>query len=422
MAWRLTANLVDQDLRALAETEQVAIAEVFGRDGPKRAGDLIAEEVAANPNQIVLLADADGRPQAGNLDIWPPGLAAQRRWEQVVIARPDRPDETFGVTTRVLGDGHRLLVGYGLAEKQRLSQTLRRAMGAALAAALALALAGAWLLGRYIGGRVRTAAHVAAEVTAGDLSRRIPDSGAGDAFDTLAASLNVMLERIETLLGELRLVTDSLAHDLRSPLTRMRAAIDRALADPDLQRARDALALSADEADAMLRMLEIGLQISRAEAGFGRDMFVPVDIAAILRDLAEMYGPLAEDQGVAICTDTSGPLLVSAQRDLLVQSLANLVENALRYAGPMPAITLSALRVAGWVEVRVADSGAGIPAEARGTALRRFGRVDAARSSAGAGLGLPLAAAITRMHGGTLTLLDGNPGLVVLIRLPSPEI
>jgi signal transduction histidine kinase len=225
-----------------------------------------------------------------------------------------------------------------------------------------------------------------------------------------------MFGRIEALVSELRVVTDSLAHDLRSPLTRLSATVERAMRETDDEAAIAALERVGYEAETLLAMLSTALQISRAEAGIGRDRFVDTDIGQMIEDLAEVYGPLAEERGFALTTHGGARAVV--HRELVGQALANLVDNAMKYGRPGGAILLSVERSADAVTLTVDDDGPGIPEDQRAEALRRFGRLDPARSAGGAGLGLALAAAVARLHGGTIELGDNAPGLSVRLELP----
>jgi signal transduction histidine kinase len=258
-------------------------------------------------------------------------------------------------------------------------------------------------------------------VAAGDLSRRVDEPALvnpGDGFDAMVRALNAMLARNELLIDEIRTVTDGLAHDLRSPLTRLKARIDRlARGGPD----QDAeIAAIGAEADALLVMLENCLEISRVEAGIGRDAFSLFDVAMLVRDLADMYEPLAEDTGVSLTATAPAALPLFAHRNLLSRALANLIDNALRYGASGGSIEITARGTPAGIAISVGDHGPGIVTSQHAQALRRFGRIDAARTSGGVGLGLPLAAAIARLHGGTLALVSNNPGLCVVITLPAP--
>jgi signal transduction histidine kinase len=214
----------------------------------------------------------------------------------------------------------------------------------------------------------------------------------------------------------LRVVTDSLAHDLRSPLTRLRATIERAVRETDDEVALTALDRVATEAETLLAMLSTALQISRAEAGIGRDRFVATDLGRLIEDLAEVYGPLAEETGIMLVAN--GAAQAEVHRELIGQALANLVDNAMKYGRPSGVIRLSVGTMRDMVVLGVDDDGPGIPADRRDEAVGRFGRLDPARQATGAGLGLSLAAAVARLHDGTLTLGDNNPGLSVRLTLP----
>ncbi|NJC07066.1 sensor histidine kinase [Polymorphobacter fuscus] len=418
---RVTQDQLYADVRAAVAADAALLVENIRRDGPRRAARDITEDLRLPGPTAVLLLAPDGHRLAGNVTEWPAGLPVGRRFASAELHRADHGRaESFGVSTPTLDGGYRLLVGRSLETEQRLTDTLKSSLFAAIFLALVLAALTSLILARIISARVQNIADVAAAVAAGDLSRRVdePPAPGGDAFDSMARALNAMLARIEILLGEIRMVTDGLAHDLRSPLTRMKARIDRLARTADAgEPADDILAIGA-EADALLTMLENALEISRVEAGIGREAFVPFDVAALARDLADMYEPLAEETGVCLTAAADLPLPVMAHRNLLSRALANLIDNALRYGAGGGIITVTAERTAAGARLSVADRGPGIASANHGIALRRFGRIDAARRAGGAGLGLSLAAAIARLHGGTLTLADNAPGLRVDIDLP----
>jgi len=299
----------------------------------------------------------------------------------------------------------------------RVRRQTGEAMIAALLLAVPLALLGAIVATRVITVRVERIADTARRVGMGELSLRVPvEPGMKDAFADLADTINLMLGRIETLVTELRVVTDSLAHDLRSPLTRLSATIDRASRETGDEVALSALERVGSEAETLLAMLSAALQISRTEAGIGRDRFVATDLGQMIEDLAEVYGPLAEERGFTLATQGAAHAVV--HRELVGQALANLVDNAMKYAGPGGVIRLSVASDAETLTLAVDDDGPGIPEDQRGEALRRFGRLDPARQPGGAGLGLALAAAVARLHGGDLELGDNAPGLSVRFLLP----
>ncbi|WP_239018134.1 HAMP domain-containing sensor histidine kinase [Sphingomonas flavalba] len=406
------------DSRALSVELRDDLLSTYGSGGDAAlAGAIRARLVSAgNADTVLLLARADGQPVAGNLGAWPPNITPGAPWRTIDLfrvgsARPERME----LVSAALPGGDRLLAGHVVENSLKLNRVVEAALLSALLLALPLALIGAWAAARLIDGRLRNIAATARAVGGGDLSHRVVPDGSGDAFEAVGLSINAMLERIEALVSELRIVTDGLAHDLRSPLTRLKATLERALGEARDSSGQTALATALSEADTLLTMLSTALQISRAEAGIGRDRFAITDLTRMLGDLVEMYGPLVEERGLTIAQDPGAPLLVPVHRELLGQAVANLVDNAVKYGAGH--IQLAAAPTADGAEIVIADGGQGIPAERRAEAVRRFGRLDAARHVGGAGLGLALVAAVARLHGGTLTLEDNGPGLRVRMTL-----
>ncbi|CAN5356453.1 ATP-binding protein [soil metagenome] len=368
---------------------------------------LIDARTDEDTDEIILLARADGRRIAGNLAAWPPVVAAPSPWTSVDLYRTgDAQPGPFGVVSSRLPGGLRLLAGRQIDNSAQLRRTVRDALLTALLMALPLALAGAWFVVNIIDRRVERIARTAAEVGAGRIGHRVPLDGSGDSFDQLGGVINGMLDRIGGLLGELRMVTDSMAHDLRSPLTRLRARIDRAMLSDDPEALRGAIDGIGREADQLLAMLTTALEISRAEAGIGRDHFVSLDMAAILTDLAELYEPLVEERGRSLALAITARPHCAGHRELLGQAQSNLIDNALKYGAGQ--LTLGLDSHDGEIIVSVADEGAGIAPELEADALRRFGRLDPARGEAGAGLGLSLVSAVAQLHGGAMRLTRAN--------------
>jgi signal transduction histidine kinase len=367
---------------------------------------------------VILYARANGEPIAGNLGAWPTVIPPVTPWRTIALYRigSDQP-ERMGVIAIRLGDGSRLLTGHVIEANLLLARVNREAILVALAAGIVMALIGALIIGRTLSRRIEAIADTAHAVGEGVLAARVEIGGSGDAFDVLARSINAMLERIEALVSQMRLITDGLAHDLRSPLTRMKSLIERAIADARDPESLAALERVAGESDTLLAMLSTALQISRAEAGIGRELFSAVDVEALLEDLVEIYGPLAEDQHVSLESYAPAGLQAVLHREFVCQALGNLIENALQYATGGSRIVLTAGEGAGGLQLEVADDGPGIALDRREKALERFGRLDPARHLAGSGLGLPLVEAIARLHEGTLELADNAPGLRVILRL-----
>ncbi len=363
------------------------------------------------PQMVLLLTNGEGRFLAGNVAAWPPTVVPGGGAVTIEIFRIDRDlSERMRVIATRLPDGGLLLAGHVIESELRFARAMEEAMLLAMAVALIFAGAAGVIAARMIERRLGRTVATADAVAAGDLARRVPLGGGNDAFEALARAVNAMLDRIAALVGELKVATDGLAHDLRAPLTRLRATLERALAAAPDEAGRALILRAMEEGERLLAMLDTALRITRAEAGLGREAFGEVEIGAMLEDLADMFGPLAEDRGMSIAVGAAGPIAINANREMLGQALANLVDNALKYGAG--AITLSAVAGPDTVAISVADRGAGIPPEAREDALKRFGRLDAARHEGGAGLGLSLVAAVAHLHGGTLTLGDNGPGLI----------
>ena len=392
----------------------------YREGGERQLIELIGARLQAVETEVpvILLIRGNGTILAGNLGGWPTVVPKPTTWKAIRLYRTgsDHP-EPMGVISTPIGSGEFLLTGHVIDGSVRLKNLNREAMIGALLLAIPLALLLAVLLGRMINGRVRRIAATAEAVGAGDLSHRISFDGSGDSFDALGHGVNAMLDRIETLVGELRIVTDGLAHDLRSPITRLKSTLERAIINTHDPQALAALQKVSAESDTLLAMLSTALQISRAEAGIGRERFIETDVAAMLADLVELYGPVAEEQGMVLSCNTSGEPTVSLHRELIGQALGNLIENAIKYAQGGRKIALAATLTRDRVTLSVADDGPGIPEDRRSDALKKFSRLDPARTISGSGLGLSLVEAVARLHGGDIAIEDNAPGLKVVLTI-----
>ncbi|MEP6786352.1 MAG: HAMP domain-containing sensor histidine kinase [Sphingomonadales bacterium] len=420
----LTRTVIDRGAEDYALELRADISDSFRDRGIAGAAAAVGQrlEAFARRDAVIALARPDGTLVAGNLPRWPEEIGRTHRWQTLRLRRAGAGDsELMGVMAADLPQGYRLLTGQVMEDEDRLTQASEVAFLSALGAGLVLALIASFGFARAIARRIARIAATAETVATGDLSQRVVHDGSGDAFDRLGEAINAMLVRIEALVSELRLVTDALAHDLRSPVSRLKATIERALQGTRDATALEALGSASDEADGLLRMLTTALQISRAEAGLGTDQFTRFDAATMIADLAEVYGPLAEDQGFAIETAVPAPFMVRAHRELLGQALANLIDNALKYATGGSHIMLSLAPAGSHVRITVSDDGPGIASDRRGEALRRFGRLDPARTAGGAGLGLSLVATIAHLHGGTFVLEDAEPGLRAVLDVPGAD-
>lgn len=410
---RQAADTVASEIRSLAEHfDEAGLLNMIRTVRDRSAGSSEAEPV-------YLVVDGLGNRLAGNLLSWPPTIPPDGRWRKVELYRAgeERP-VLIGSRGYQLPGGVRLLVGRALDGRVKIQDAIGESLLWALAALWSMAVGGGLLLSRIILRRVAEVAAINNEVMAGELGRRVPVRGSGDEFDRLAASMNAMLGRIEELMVGMRTVTDSVGHDIRSPLTRLRNRLERARA-PGASEAEREAALDQALADVDLTLDLLGrlLDIARAESGLQRGELREVDLGAVARDVVELYEPIAEDRGLAIEVVPHGAVPVSGHAELLAQAVSNLVDNATKYAR-------SRIRVEARSEpdnaarVVVIDDGPGIPAQDRERATQRFVRLDPSRSGKGAGLGLSLVAAVARLHGGSLVLSDAQPGLEAALVLP----
>ncbi|MEM9147949.1 MAG: ATP-binding protein [Pseudomonadota bacterium] len=420
--WR-TTGLIEGEVREVVATELDALSEDYTRRGVLGLARAIERRLstAAERDAVYLLTDRYGRSLAGNLQGWPPTVPETAGWISLSLYRTDRarPAAVAGFAVALEG-GERLLVGRDAEALRLLEKGMISAGGLALGAALGLGLLAGWLLSRLVVSRVGEIRRTASEIVDGDLGRRIPTRGTADEFDQMAGTLNAMLDRIEALVESLKTVTDSLAHDLRSPLTRLRATTLELARETDDPANRAQLAARATaEADRLLGTFSALIEIARAEGGLGRDTFQRVDLASIVAEIAELYGPSADEAGIAIEVD-GGPAAVAGHRQLLAQALANLLENALRYAPKGSAVRLSTGHSDARAWLSVTDRGPGIPLADRARVMDRFVTLDPSRGE-GSGLGLALANAIAGLHGGRVSLQDASPGLEAKIDLTRNE-
>lgn len=377
---------------------------------------------------LYVIADSEGRVVAGNVTEVPPALLQRSGLDPITIPYKSLDDENGPKTAMVqvlpLPNGMRMLVGRDISDIERIRSVVAKALVLGLGLLIVLALGSWFFVSRRVLKRIDSIAGTSRQIMAGDLSGRLEVTGTGDEFDRLAESLNAMLSRIEDLLHGLKDVSDNIAHDLKTPLTRLRNRVEAALAGPeDGGRYREALESTIEESDRLIQTFNALLMIARIEAGSPDGAMSEVEAGEIVRDVAELYEPVAEEQGAAIEVDIPAPVTLKASRELLGQAVANLIDNALKYAHPegggMPTLIRIGVRAGdGDLVLSVADNGEGIPAAERDRVLQRFVRLEKSRSRPGSGLGLSLVAAVARLHHGTIELGDANPGLVVTVKLP----
>ena len=402
--------------------EQAKVLTDVYRSGGRPALDEAIDDTLsyADPQTAVGLLDAKGGQLEGNLAEAPAIQSLQEGYHNAVVRLRGQPSpHQAEIQATKLPRGEWLISGRLVGEGVAFRATLERSLLLALIVAGLLGLLCGVILAHYVARRIGNIAAVANRISARDLSQRVPLSGAGDSFDRLGMQINAMLDRISRLMEELRLLTDSLAHDLRSPASRLRAAAHAAAEASDPAEQEELLNSVVRNADALIRILTTVLEISRSEALTGRNQFAWFDVSELGAELAEMYDPLADERGATLRLDRPDrPTPLFGHRQLLAQAISNLLENAIRYGSAGGEIVVRVRPGDKKIRIEVADRGPGIPLERRGEAVRRFGRLDSSRSDEGAGLGLALAQAIAHLHEGQLLLDDNQPGLLITLELP----
>jgi signal transduction histidine kinase len=420
-----TAGFMARQTDETIQAEIAGLAEQYRAEGINRLRQVIElRSGQLHRSSVYLLIDPLGRRVAGNLEHWPsaePGLDGWLNFTMDVMADGETTQHRRArAASFLLTGGFGLLVGRDVEDRLQIETQIRRTLGWGLALTLLLGLAGGFLMSRGMLGRVDAINRTTRRIMAGDLSQRIALKGSRDEFDQLAANLNAMLDQIERLLGGMRQVTDNIAHDLRTPLNRLRSRIEVALLQqPGRAETRALLEATLADAQAMIATFNALLDIARAEAGSERGGFEEVDLTALGRDLADLYRPVAEDKQLKFEYHCMPGMAMRANRHLLAQALANLLDNAVKYTPAGGRVRLDVGRDASGPVIAIADSGPGIPDADRTRVLQRFVRLDATRSTPGSGLGLSLVDAVAKLHGAELMLADNRPGLKVSLAFPA---
>lgn len=416
---------IELEVQSLLAAHQAAgfdmlVRAVNSRDSRPAVGSVgyVAGLAETQSRMGYILIDADGRRRAGAFDapMPPPG------WSEFVRFR--RPDGSRGVAQAMnleLPGGGRLVVAADRGALIALDRKLLRLFLIEIGLVIAVAAAAAFCFGRIVERRLKTISDAAEEIMAGDLSRRMPLDGSGGEFDHLAAALNRMLARIEDLVGNLRQVSGDIAHDLRTPLMRLRGRLEEAerkASSPEQQQLLDGGLREVDDLQALLSGL---LALSEIEGQSLRDRFAPVDLQAAVAELAEAYGPAFESAGLSLSLDLR-PAVVRGDRPLLLQALSNLLDNSLAHAGAGAHVRIALRSIEDRVKIDFSDDGPGVAPEARARIFRRFVRLDPARSAPGHGLGLATVSAIISAHGGTIVVAPTAVGLAFQIELPAAQL
>jgi signal transduction histidine kinase len=419
-----TAVLLERQTDETIRAEVQALADQYRIRGLRGIIDTIQRRSADDTGSVYLIADMNGRRIAGNLAQLPPIPPDETNWIEFPL------DVTHGNTrerhiarafhTDLEGDFD-LVVGRDVEALRQFANIIRTTIYYALAIALVLGLGGGLLMSRNFLRRVDAITEASRTIMAGNMSGRMPVQGSNDELDRLALALNQMLDQIESLMAAMKEVSSNVAHDLKTPLTRIKARVEAALRSNSDSEYRAALERTVDESDRLLATFNALLSIARAEAGQLRSGLVPLDASTIIADIVELYEPMAEEEGGSLVSDAPAGLNVIGDRQLLAQALTNLIDNALKY-GAAPGNTPQ-IKVSGWIEdgkvvIAVRDQGAGIPIEDRSRVTERFVRLDSSRSQPGNGLGLSLVSGVMKLHQGALVLEDNQPGLSAKLVLP----
>jgi signal transduction histidine kinase len=434
-AWN-TRRLINEQITSTVNAETGEISDVFGRRGLRGLVSTIENRALRPGANLYLVTAPTGQALAGNVGSLTAGVMATSGWSETAYRRLDEQDTADPralVRVTELSGGFRLLIGRDLEERRRLFDIIANAAQWSLLVVVVLGIGGGIFVARRVLWRIDAMTGTTRRIMAGDLSGRLPVGRSGDELDRLAENLNAMLERIEALMVGLKEVSDNIAHDLKTPLTRLRNRAEEALAKSGSEAEyRTALERTIEESDGLIRTFNALLMIARAESGQARGNMDDFDAADVANGIHELYEPLAEDDGMTLRVKTAQTPL-HGNRELISQALANLVENAIKYGKPTPAaqplsagtaadskeIMIEARREGDHVLLSVTDHGQGIPETDRRHAVERFVRLEASRTQPGSGLGLSLASAVATLHGGELRLGDAHPGLTATLAIPA---
>jgi signal transduction histidine kinase len=422
-----TAILLERQIEDTLEAEVQGLAEQYRQGGPGGLLATVNRRSQQSEGGVYILTNSIGRRIAGNL----PALPAEAVGERGVIDFRfpyETPGGTVQHTARAffiqLDGGLRLVVGRDVEERRRFNEIIRTSLLWALGLTIALGIGGGLLTSRNFLRRIDRINDASRTIMSGNLAERMPVSGSGDEIDRLSDNLNQMLDQISRLMTGMKEVSSNVAHDLRTPLTRLRARAEDALRSKSPKAHRAALEANIAEADALLNTFNALLSIARAEAGQVRQGFQDTDLVPLVEDLVELYGPIAEEEGgqVELALPASATVKVDAQ--LVAQALTNLLDNAMKY-GRDPQTGAPAIRISveqrkdGGYCVIVNDTGPGIAEADRERVKGRFVRLDESRSEPGSGLGLALVDSVMKLHGGELVIASADPGLSVRLEFPA---
>ena len=432
-AWN-TRRLITEQITSTVNAEVGEVTNIYNRRGLRGLVPNIESRALRPGSNLYLVTTSNGVAIAGNVGALAPGVMGTVGWSETAYRRledQDRSDHRALVRVAELPDGLRLLIGRDLDERRRMFVIVAKAAQWSVLVVVVLGILGGIFVARRVLHRIDAMTGTTQRIMTGDLSGRLPVGRSGDELDRLAENLNAMLERIEALMKGLKEVSDNIAHDLKTPLTRLRNRAEEALAKSSCEADyRAALERTIEESDGLIRTFNALLMIARAESGQARGNMDDFDAADVASGIHELYEPLAEDDGMTLRLKTA-PAPLHGNRELIGQALANLVENAIKYGKPVvrpidpeavaatKEILIEARREGDAVLLSVTDHGPGIPEADRKHAVERFVRLEASRTLPGSGLGLSLASAVATLHGGELRLGEAHPGLVATLVIPA---
>lgn len=399
--------------------EVTGLGDTYRSRGLNGLNQVIGERIRSGEDKgaIYLFADNRLRPLAGNLDAWPDLVSTEDGWYSFSV---QREDERFNARARVVGlrEGLVLLVGRDISDLDRLLSLAGGALLWSAGLVIALAMAGGVFISRRVLRRVESVNEISRSIVDGDFGRRLESRGTQDEFDQLSANLNQMLDRIEQLMSDVRHAGDSIAHDLRTPLTRLRHSLETAMQLNDADELRESVGKAIDDADRLLATFAGLLRIARLESGGYQLRREPLILADLVNDALELYDVVAEEKHVSIDTHLDNEATVVGDKDLVFQLIANVLDNAVKYTPDEGSIQIRVTRSAAAVTLEVIDSGPGVPEQELDKVTRRFYRVDGSRRQPGSGLGLSLVQAVATHHAAQLTLANLDPGFSVSIAFP----
>jgi signal transduction histidine kinase len=410
-AWQVTMEDGRSDILH-ADTQR--LTDVFHREGATGLKSFIDARVGMQlpAERILLLADGSLHRIAGNLQQWPATVPAQPGMYTATLDLSGTPTESVVVRTALPG-GYNLLVGRDVARFAPLARHFWSGLAGAIVVLSIAGVLGGVLIRRAILARIHSIRQTVLAIVQGDLSHRLPSRSGGDELETLSDTINGMLDQIEQLINGIRDVSNSIAHDLRTPLAELRSRLEElSLTRPTDEETFAEIDGAVADVDRVIRIFNALLRLAEIDTGMRRSGFVQVDANELAAEVVEFYSPAAEVKDVSLSFASDGPVLVSGDPTLLAQAVGNLIDNALKYAGVQGSVKVEVrYRSDGAVEIGVADDGPGIPDTEKPKVAQRFYRGDASRGTPGVGLGLSLVQAVAKLHGGTLELTDNFPGL-----------